>query len=178
MPNFLSRKTKILSQLAIPSAEYTDLSPKGSVDEGVRELCEEINSQEGLVTTSSCAGRVAVFLEGGANVSKTEHEGREDENAAATMTAASSGGKGGGGRWLYVSHDPIEEGKLEGKGEVFKLFGIEEREGEDSNFEAAASNSLPRFVHFKFEPMVSPILSKLSYSYSSMPTSSFFRIFR
>lgn len=154
MPNFTSRKRKILDQLAIPDTEYTDLSPKGSVDEGVRELCGEINSQEGLVTTSSCAGRVAVFLEGG--VSRTEGgEGDEDAAAAAT-TVASSGGKGGGGRWLYVSHDRVDEGKLEGKGEVFKLFGIEESEGADFNFEAA-SNPLPRFIHFKFEPMVSPV---------------------
>ena len=151
MPNFLSRKTKILAQLAIPETEYTDLSPKGSVDEGVRELCEEINSQEGLVTTSSCAGRVAVFLEGGASASKTEDDGEED----AATTVASTGGKGGGGRWLYVSHDPVDEKLLEGKGDVLKMFGIEENEdGEGPDPEA--SNSLPRFVHFKFEPMVSP----------------------
>lgn len=166
MPSFASRKTKILSQLAIPETEYTDLSPKGSVDEGVRELCEEINSQEGLVTTSSCAGRVAVFLEGGANALKAEHEGEED----AATTVASTGGKGGGGRWLYVSHDPVDEKLLEGKGEVFKLFGLEENEdGEGPDLEA--SNPLPRFVHFKFEPMVSPSFFLPSYFSSVSPSS-------
>src|SRR5689334_16583600 len=38
-----------------------DKSPKGNVDDGVWELINEINAVEGLVTTSSCAGRVSCF---------------------------------------------------------------------------------------------------------------------
>ncbi|SPQ19689.1 eaf0b554-2a99-403a-9e31-ca3e83d52590 [Thermothielavioides terrestris] len=61
---FSLRKQKILSQLSVPDAEYTDASPKGSVDAGIRHLIDEINARPGLVTTSSCAGRVSVYLEG------------------------------------------------------------------------------------------------------------------
>ncbi|KAG5927298.1 hypothetical protein E4U53_002888, partial [Claviceps sorghi] len=54
---FAAKKTKILDQLAVPEAEYTDASPKGTIDAGIRELIDEINAAEGFVTTSSCAGR-------------------------------------------------------------------------------------------------------------------------
>lgn len=63
-PLFTTRKNKIIEELAIPDEDYTDLSPKGSVDLGVRDLIRDINALPGLVTTSSCAGRISVFLEG------------------------------------------------------------------------------------------------------------------
>ena len=59
---FAAKKAKILSQLSVPDAEYSDASPKGSVDDGIRDLIDEINALDGLVTTSSCAGRVSVFV--------------------------------------------------------------------------------------------------------------------
>jgi len=62
--SFTSRKALILSQLSLPAEQYDDLSPKGSIDEGIRDLIEGINAREGWVTTSSCAGRVSVFVEG------------------------------------------------------------------------------------------------------------------
>src|SRR5689334_3638228 len=52
---FQEKKKKILKQLNTPDAEYSDLSPKGSVDEGIRDLISDINEVSGLVTTSSCA---------------------------------------------------------------------------------------------------------------------------
>ncbi|KAK3331036.1 methyltransferase TYW3-domain-containing protein [Apodospora peruviana] len=61
---FSQKKIKILSQLSVPDTEYADASPKGSVDSGIRDLIDEINALEGIVTTSSCAGRVSVYLEG------------------------------------------------------------------------------------------------------------------
>jgi tRNA wybutosine-synthesizing protein 3 len=65
LPNsFTKRKALILAQLSIPPDQYDDLSPKGSIDEGIRELIDGINAKEGWVTTSSCAGRVSVFAEG------------------------------------------------------------------------------------------------------------------
>lgn len=131
--SFLSRKRKILADLSVPDAEYTDLSPKGSVDEGIRDLIRDVNGLEGLVTTSSCAGRVSVFLEGqkrGRDRKQTQNappsdvkknyddddddgeDHREDDDGDAEQQErmgtkfASAGGKGGG-RWLYVSHDPV-----------------------------------------------------------------------
>ena len=128
-PSFHAKKSQILAALNRSEEAYTDNSPKGTVDEGIRELIEEINGYEGLVTTSSCAGRVAVFVEGGRGgellgavegEEGEEGEGnRADEEGAgkqkgviktttkaSVITTASPGGKGGG-RWLYVSHDPI-----------------------------------------------------------------------
>lgn len=127
-PIFEARKSKILEQLAVPDAEYSDASPKGTVDAGIRHLLAKINAAPGFVTTSSCAGRVSVFVEGrktvpaqqpqqqrdaadGGDEETTEIHGQQDETSdriqpASTQTVAGLGGKGGGGTWLYVSHDP------------------------------------------------------------------------
>src|SRR5437763_4376424 len=62
--SFARKKAAILAALSLPTDEYQDRSPKGSVDDEIRDLIDEINAYDGLVTTSSCAGRIAVFLEG------------------------------------------------------------------------------------------------------------------
>ncbi|KIW96873.1 uncharacterized protein Z519_02264 [Cladophialophora bantiana CBS 173.52] len=62
--SFVAKKSQILSHLDQPEGTYTDNSPKGTVDAQIRDLIDEINRYDGLVTTSSCAGRVAVFVEG------------------------------------------------------------------------------------------------------------------
>jgi len=78
-PSFVAKKQKILEQLAVPAEQYDDLSPKGSIDEKIRDLIDEINALEGCVTTSSCAGRISVFLEGKRKSSYGEVEnGLED----------------------------------------------------------------------------------------------------
>ncbi|KAH8169976.1 methyltransferase TYW3 domain-containing protein [Sarocladium implicatum] len=129
---FLSKKAKILDQLSVPDATYTDLSPKGSVDLGIRDLIAEVNAFDGLVTTSSCAGRISVFLEG----IKREDGGRDGQ-------VATPGGKGAGGQWLFVSHDPVNEGREEHEN-WSHVFGLSE-EGEGDG---------RRLIHFKFEPMI------------------------
>lgn len=119
---FTARKQKILSELQQPDDEYTDKSPKGTVDVQIRDLIDEINGLEGYVTTSSCAGRVAVFVEGGDTASNGPSEdssaGRGPDRGASDdmqgaepvlpSTRTSPGGKGGG-HWLYVSHDPLSD---------------------------------------------------------------------
>ena len=40
-----------------------DLSRKGSIDRPIADLVEYINSQDNYYTTSSCSGRILVFLE-------------------------------------------------------------------------------------------------------------------
>jgi tRNA wybutosine-synthesizing protein 3 len=143
--SFFEKKKRILDQLAVPDASYTDASPKGSVDAAIRPLIAEINAVEGFVTTSSCAGRVSVFLEGRkAPAAREESQQEKGENQGKQGQIASSGGKGGGGKWLYVSHEPVT-----GEEETERLWeGLSEPEKEMDD-EAGR-----RFIHFKFEPMV------------------------
>jgi tRNA wybutosine-synthesizing protein 3 len=174
---FLNKKAKILSSLSIPSQEYDDLSPKGSIDEGIIPLIEEINGYEGLVTTSSCAGRVSVFLEGRRQSSSTGDEtneevsgargenGDEEENEVKNIgggeerdasTTAGTGGKGGGGRWLFVSHDPLPLPPLAESHSWIETLGMGELdEAERVKIEEKMGDVKERrLIHFKFEPVV------------------------
>ena len=54
---FEASKRALLQELAAGH----DLSPKGSIDVPIRPLVDFINSIDGLVTTSSCSGRISVF---------------------------------------------------------------------------------------------------------------------
>jgi len=148
--SFTAKKQKILEQLSIPEQDYTDLSPKGSVDEDIRELVDDINQLDGFVTTSSCAGRVAAYLEG---VSKHAQNG-ENENERAPGIA--SGGKGGG-QWLFVSHDPLDLHTILSNQSAASLLGLSQ-----SRPISCPTESLGiRFIHLKFEPMVRLIVPLL-----------------
>lgn len=120
----------------MPTADYTDASPKGSVDEGIRELISELNVVDGVVTTSSCAGRVSVFVEGKKTATDADTDGQ----------VAGVGGKGAGGKWLFVSHDPVPVGSQDWI-EVLEL---------ESQTQSSPSDPIldKRLIHFKFEPMV------------------------
>ena len=143
---FIKKKEKILASLQVPDAEYTDLSPKGIIDEGIRELIDVINSNEGFVTTSSCAGRVSVFLEG-----KKKSQIKEDRVPVnGDVGYATPGGKGGG-KWLFVSHDPVctEPPCGQPRKDLVAKFGMTRS--------TSPSDTIPPnapLVHFKFEPMV------------------------
>ncbi|KAI1098936.1 methyltransferase TYW3-domain-containing protein [Jackrogersella minutella] len=158
-PAFANRKRRILEQLAVPEAEYTDASPKGSVDEGIRDLIAVVNNLDGFATTSSCAGRVSVFLEGSRRgAAAAGEEGGEGEGTGA-RTFAGVGGKGGGGAWLFVSHDPVpldEDGAGRGLDGLLGLGGGEDGEGDDG---AVRDATAARLVHFKFEPMILHVLT-------------------
>jgi len=154
--SFISKKRTILAQLAIPVEDYDDLSPKGSIDVGIRELIDEINRSEGWVTTSSCAGRVSVFLEGQrkdiAVVESDENAESVEEDVSASR--AGVGGKGGGGKWLFVSHDPVT---LDGgrTGHLAGMLGMGIASDEKPLKQVLGDEILGRrFIHFKFEPMV------------------------
>lgn len=140
---FQARKTKILEELSLPDSEYTDLSPKGSVDEGIRDLIRDINALPGLVTTSSCAGRISVFL-----------EGRKKQSAPVPSSESQrqfvpSGGKGAG-RWLYVSHEPlIRPPGAAPEQSLHQMFGMVPGDGKPP----PAGHGL-RLVRFHFEPLV------------------------
>ncbi|RMZ15758.1 hypothetical protein D0862_01550 [Hortaea werneckii] len=126
---FRDRKAKILQDLSIPDDQYEDLSPKGSVDEGIKDLISEINGLPDYVTTSSCAGRVAVYLEG-------------------------AKGAKGGGKWLFTSHDLLESPVEESEAGLMALFGLSD-EAPSAPLEVEGV----RFVHFKSEPMILHILT-------------------
>lgn len=143
---FADKKDKLLKGLSIPPEDYTDLSPKGSVDVGIQDLINEINNLEGLVTTSSCAGRISVFLEG----SKEEVHTEDSERLSSKLIVP--GGKGNGGRWLFVSHDPVQQvvdGDWE-EGSILKLFGMSSQ----IHSRERTMSGTTRFVKFQFEPMV------------------------
>lgn len=159
--SFTQKKARILQSLAVPDAEYTDASPKGSVDEGIRELIGLVNGVEGLVTTSSCAGRVSVFREGSKKGSGVVEVG-EGEGEEEVRKLAGVGGKGGGGSWLFVSHDPVPLGDGDA-GDVEVLLGLKKRSAGEEDKSAQGERgdgdvrdvAAARLVHFKFEPMVS-----------------------
>lgn len=147
---FKSKKKEILHQLDLPDEEYSDFSPKGSLDEGIRDLVGKINAIEGLVTTSSCAGRVSVFLEGSKKGSKTAGS-RSDAEIGPQPPIAKPGGKGGG-RWLFVSHEPVQynDGHEQNRKSYLSLFGLQRC----SNAFGYTSLASYRLVHLKFEAMV------------------------
>ncbi|KAI5464031.1 methyltransferase TYW3-domain-containing protein [Mariannaea sp. PMI_226] len=145
-PAFVEKKRRILDQLAVPVADYNDASPKGSVDEGIRDLIDEINETAGFVTTSSCAGRVSVFLEG-RRVADAETEDSQ---------VAGVGGKGAGGTWLFVSHDPVPEQDENGDKDWSSIFGLAEPGHSQKTTEMTKER---RLVHFKFEAMILHVLA-------------------
>jgi tRNA wybutosine-synthesizing protein 3 len=145
---FDAKKARILSTLAVPDENYTDASPKGSVDEGIRELVHQINGNPGFVTTSSCSGRIAVYLEGRSTQSASTDADISRENA--TTPALSSSGKGGG-KWLFTSHDQVDLVGLDQQSSTYSLLGFDP--GSDIRYPKGIGDE--RFVHFKFEPMVS-----------------------
>lgn len=166
---FLAKKQNILSALATPSSSYTDRSPKGSVDDGIRDLIDRINRLEGIVTTSSCAGRISVFLQGRNRLFQGDVEdedpgrfqdgfdkgGGNNDGSGGGLRQFKTvpGGKGRGGRWLFVSHEPIKVPPKQDLGDtpLFTLFGL----SPVPLVSQELNSSQVRFVRFQFEPMVS-----------------------
>jgi tRNA wybutosine-synthesizing protein 3 len=164
--SFLNQKADILAKLSVPLEQYTDRSPKGSVDIGIRELIDEINEFAGCVTTSSCAGRVSVFLEGkrggSASLEDGEEEGDGEVRESTAGKSASIGGKGAGGKWLYVSHDPLAVDILESRESsktLHGLLGMKRDPVSDFQLRSGDKPGDVRWVRFKFEPMVSHVMS-------------------
>lgn len=88
---FDQKKQAILQEISQNSEDNLDASPKGTIDEHCIPIISLINSDPNMVTTSSCSGRVSVFL-----------EGRKDVNDTKIIA------KGNEGRWLFVTHDPTK----------------------------------------------------------------------
>ncbi|KAK6442095.1 hypothetical protein LTR95_001682 [Oleoguttula sp. CCFEE 5521] len=144
---FIAKKSYILSQLSVPEQDYADLSPIGAIDPNVRQLVQEINELEGFVTTSSCSGRIAVYLEGSP---KSSSLSTEDEGIAGKTT---TGGKGVG-QWLYVSHDPVNLDDRSEDGALLRLLGLPS----SHSIDFPSDPEKTRYVHLKFEPLILHIL--------------------
>ena len=156
--SFAVKKNAILASLSIPESTYTDLSPKGSVDEAIKPLLDRINALEGVVTTSSCAGRVSIFLEGKKRGKGPEGIGHDTYNEGfgkgSTQTVV-PGGKGMGGRWLFVSHEPVDLSKRgEKKEAITELLGLGSSGAQNEALAVTGELEEMRLVRFQFEPMV------------------------
>lgn len=82
--SFTQKKQSILKEISANGPENLDASPKGTIDEHCIPIINLINSHRDMVTTSSCSGRVSVYLEG--TQSKLVLKGNE-------------------GKWIFVTHD-------------------------------------------------------------------------
>ncbi|KAI5285924.1 hypothetical protein KEM54_000198 [Ascosphaera aggregata] len=162
---FAERKDRILKEISVPDEEYTDLSPKGSIDEGILELMHDVNSLEGLVTTSSCAGRVSVFIEAGKedkNASAKSLPGNENDEAMGgdkqqqqqQQQFATTGGKGSG-RWLFVSHDPVPMNFKDEDMPLHRLFGLTPGNGQIDPKKCPSY----RFIRFHWDPMILHVMA-------------------
>ncbi|KAK8216037.1 methyltransferase TYW3-domain-containing protein [Phyllosticta capitalensis] len=151
---FLAKKQKIVDHLNQPVDEYSDLSPKGSIDQGIRILIDEINQLQGLVTTSSCAGRISAFLEGRKKSSPAQDSAPRDAPHE-QQSIAGPGGKGGG-QWLFVSHDAVELPSDVTENYFSTLFGLR---GEAEAVQRAKHQAGRRYVHLKFEAMILHLLT-------------------
>ncbi|GMG39335.1 unnamed protein product [Ambrosiozyma monospora] len=154
---FDQKKAAILSEIDITSSDNPDASPKGTIDELCIPIIKLINSHKDMFTTSSCSGRISVFVEGSKKAktkklaSKTEEpdttitSGVSERNQGETNDNFKIGAKGEGGHWLFVTHD---DSKLDN---WWKDKNI--------NFENNSSkiqdlNLSTRYVLFKFEPLI------------------------
>lgn len=169
---FKAHKSRTLAGIASPSP---DASPKGSIDVQILPLINRLNQHDRVFTTSSCSGRISVFLEGlkkNAKSSYSEENQQEGKIPVVgdTIGKAGIGGKGEGGKWLFVSHDPVDAerksehevaGMLLGKemdevaaeipGDEQRLVDLGLGSGDAVDFDISSAT---RFVHLKFEPMV------------------------
>ena len=151
-PNFTAKKEAILASLAVSEPLYTDISPKGSVDQAIRPLIERVNALEGVVTTSSCAGRVSVFLEGIKHANQEENrDDAESSHGGSGGQAAVPGGKGMGGRWLFVSHSPVHFPT--GGDSIASRLGMQDQD-KLYDYQNPMKLSQVRLARFQFEPMV------------------------
>ena len=173
---FTAKKARIIEDLG--KEGYSDKSLKGSVDEGVKEVIALLNGVEGWVSTSSCGGRVSVFVEGPKRldevVANGEGEDREEEVAVVDgeeteveddqhdhevgkgKVKTGIGGKGGG-RWLYVSHDLLPLPAEHEAQPYMKLFGLEP--ASSTSFPHSLPGKAPRLIHLSFSPLILHILS-------------------
>lgn len=130
---FEQKKASILKEIEETTATTPDLSPKGTIDEICIPIINLINSHNDMVTTSSCSGRVSVFVEG----IKDIHD----------INDIKIGAKGNQGHWLFVTHD---KGALPN---WYKQVALKYNTDETHKF-ATMLNKNTRYILYKFEPLI------------------------
>ncbi|KAK5073665.1 hypothetical protein LTR64_007198 [Lithohypha guttulata] len=166
--SFRRKKATILAELERPDNDYTDKSPKGSVDAEILELIAKINEFEGYVTTSSCAGRVVVFVEGRKalredksgvvdGASDAQQETGRDVSSNATSVGGGPGGKGHGNKWFPV---PVEEVSSTSPTALHDLFQLEPKSTPSSGPTTSNLSYRPdlRLIKLSFSPLILHIL--------------------
>lgn len=165
LARFRSKKQNILDSLRKSPDDYKDLSPKGNLDDEIHELIKEINSLPDYVTTSSCAGRVAVYLEGEAkSQAGIAAAGKQDEQLQTESSVAASKSGKGGGKWLFISHQALDLEPLSAPGALLAKLGF--YKGGEISFPPV--DSAVRLVHLKFEPMILHVLAGSAESAQTM----------
>lgn len=125
---FNQKKDAILKEIGATNGGIPDSSPKGTIDEKCIPIINTINGHEDMVTTSSCSGRVSVFLEG--------IKDGEDLKI---------GAKGREGRWIFVTHN------AEDLDQWYK--SVDFNYCPEEQFTALV-NTNSRFILYKFEPLI------------------------
>lgn len=174
---FGQKKQSILKQIAQTSETNLDASPKGTLDVHLLALIDVINAHDDMVTTSSCSGRLSVFLEGEKVLSspstsesgisvrpeqqQQQQRDEEEEESISTSAAAATdrakiGGKGLGGKWLYITHEPSEV-VTSNWWPLVKEYKEEEVTTASASEPVSKAELLRsrRYVLYKFEAMVS-----------------------
>ena len=127
---FDQKKKSILAEIGATDEITPDASPKGTIDEFCIPIIHLINSNKDMVTTSSCSGRVSVFLEGMKNIDQDDIK---------------IGAKGNYGRWIFVTHDPKDLPDWSSSVD-FKYIT------DGSSYISTDVNT--RYILYKFEPLI------------------------
>ncbi|CUM51591.1 uncharacterized protein AC631_02712 [Debaryomyces fabryi] len=127
---FDQKKKSILAEIGTTDETTPDASPKGTIDEFCIPIINLINSNKDMVTTSSCSGRVSVFLEGVKDINQDD---------------VKIGAKGNNGRWIFVTHDPKD------LPDWFSSVNFKYIT-DTSSYESTSVTT--RYILYKFEPLI------------------------
>lgn len=127
---FEQKKQHILNGLNLTNEGSPDTSPKGSIDLKCLPIINLINSKKNMVTTSSCSGRVSVYLQG---------------RKLQSLGTFSEGSKGNEGHWLFITHDPEN---VSNWSRNLKFMQVNQNSIRD------VSISDSRHILYKFEPFI------------------------
>mmetsp|Transcript_7427 Transcript_7427/g.9210 ORF Transcript_7427/g.9210 Transcript_7427/m.9210 type:complete len:276 (+) Transcript_7427:708-1535(+) len=127
---FDQKKQSILAEIGTTDEATPDASPKGTIDEFCIPIINLINSNKDMVTTSSCSGRVSVFLEGVKNIDQDD---------------VKIGAKGNQGRWIFVTHDPKDLSDWFSSVDFKYITDI-------SSYKSTSVTT--RYILYKFEPLI------------------------